>query len=82
MCLAVPMKLLHVASPFHGTAQLGTVEREIDISLIEEPAPGDYVIVHAGFAIATLDEAEARERLALFSQLAASIPPDTSQQPR
>ncbi|TRZ57000.1 MAG: HypC/HybG/HupF family hydrogenase formation chaperone [Rhodocyclaceae bacterium] len=57
-----------------GTA-IGTLDgsrHEVDISLIEEAAIGDYVIVHAGFAIEKLDREEADERLNLFSELAAS----------
>jgi len=43
--------------------------REANLSLIENPKVGDYVIVHAGYAIQTLDAAEAEETLELFRQL-------------
>lgn len=70
MCVAVPMKVLSV----HGDraiAQIGEVEREIGLAILPEVKAGDYVIVHAGFAIQALDEAEALETLALFAQIAA-----------
>ncbi|HQK77587.1 MAG TPA: HypC/HybG/HupF family hydrogenase formation chaperone [Candidatus Hydrogenedentes bacterium] len=43
--------------------------READFSLIDEPAVGDWVLVHAGFAIEKLEPDDARETLALFSEL-------------
>ncbi len=43
--------------------------READFSLIDDPAPGDWVLVHAGFAIEKLEPDDARKTLALFSEL-------------
>jgi hydrogenase expression/formation protein HypC len=48
----------------------GNVTVEIDVSLLPDPQPGAYVIVHAGFAIETLSNTEAEERLDLFRQIA------------
>jgi len=48
----------------------GNVSIQVDVSLLENPKPGDHVIVHAGFAIETLTLAEAEERLALFRRMA------------
>jgi len=70
MCLAVPMLLVEVRGGGTAVAELGDTRCDIDVSLLESPAPGDYVIVHAGFAIESLDVAEAEERLALFRDLA------------
>lgn len=70
MCLAVPMKVTSI----HGDraqALLGDVEREIGLAMLPEVQVGDYVIVHAGFAIQRLDEREAEETLELFRQMAA-----------
>jgi len=50
---------------------MGGTSVDVDVSLIEDPQLGEFVIVHAGFAIQRLDEAEADERLALFEELAA-----------
>lgn len=70
MCLAVPMKIscIRDAGMAIGTAE--GLRSEINLSLLEEPSIGDYVIVHAGFAIEKLDEQEALERLKLFDELA------------
>ena len=58
MCLAVPLKLIEV----NGSSAIGEamgMTREVRVDFIEEPKAGDYVIVHAGFAIERLPEAQA-----------------------
>jgi hydrogenase expression/formation protein HypC len=69
MCLAVPMKIIKIEAE-KGIVELDTVRREINLTLIENPQIGEYVIVHAGFAIEKLDVEEAEIRLKLFSELA------------
>ena len=62
MCLAVPLKLIEV----HGSSAIGEamgMMREVRVDFIEEPKAGDYVIVHAGFAIERMPEAQALEDL-------------------
>ena len=71
MCLAVPMQIVDVLADGSGTADLDGSRQKVDLSLIQDPSPGDYVIVHAGFAIEKLDVAEADARLELFAELAA-----------
>jgi hydrogenase expression/formation protein HypC len=56
-----------------GVVSLNGASTNIRLSLLDNVAIGDYVIVHAGFAIERLDRADADERLALFRQLAQSI---------
>lgn len=70
MCVAVPMVLVELLDDGRAVAELGGGRCDVDVSLLEAPAVGDHVIVHAGFAIERLDVAEAEERLALFAQLA------------
>jgi hydrogenase expression/formation protein HypC len=65
MCLAVPGKIVDITSPLH-TGRLATVDFEgsrVEASLAAVPDAklGDWVLVHAGFALTVLDEAEARE---------------------
>jgi len=72
MCLAVPMCLEGVEGP-QGTVRSGGVRLQVRLDLLPEAAPGDWVLVHAGYAIAVLDEAEAAETLALLQQVAAEI---------
>ena len=62
MCLAVPLKLIEV----NGSSAIGEamgMTREVRVDFIEEPKAGDYVIVHAGFAIERLPETQALEDL-------------------
>lgn len=66
--MAIPAKILEIGD---GRAKVdyGGVVREINISLIEKPRKGDYVIVHAGYAIQVMDAAEAEETLDMFRQI-------------
>lgn len=66
MCLAVPMEIIQIKENGKALVKQESLELEIDVSLIENPGQGDYVIVHAGFAIEILDIEEAEERIKLF----------------
>jgi len=68
MCLAIPMKLVAVDGG-RGKAEIDGVRREVMLDLVPEAREGDYVIVHAGYAIQTLDEASARETLATLAEV-------------
>jgi hydrogenase expression/formation protein HypC len=69
MCLAVPARIVSLEGAT-AVVELGGVDREADIRLVPEAKVGDYVLLHAGFAIQTMDEAEALETLELFAELA------------
>lgn len=68
MCLAVPAKILQIAGD-RAIADFGGVKREIMLSLLANVKVGDYVIVHTGYAIETLDEKEALETLRLWKEI-------------
>ncbi len=68
MCLAVPMEIIEIAGDF-AIVEAGKVKYRINISLVENLSIGDYVIVHAGFAINKLDKEDADESLRLFEEL-------------
>jgi hydrogenase expression/formation protein HypC len=68
MCLAIPMQLTDIDGP-RGSVDIGGVSCEVRLDLVEAPRVGDYVLVHAGYAIQVLDEAEASETLALLAEL-------------
>ena len=77
MCLAVPMEIVDILADGIGIGDLDGVRHEVDLSLVAEARVGDYVVVHAGFAIEKLDRQEADTRLALFDELAEALaPPD------
>ena len=71
MCLAVPMEIIEIRGN-SGVAEFGGVRREVNVQLLEDVGIGDYVIVHAGFAIEVLNEKEAHETLDLFREMLSS----------
>ena len=71
MCLAVPMKVLKKDSET-VLAEIDGVQRKASLMMLgEEVAVGDYLLIHAGFAISRLDETEALETLALMRECLA-----------
>ncbi len=71
MCLAIPAEILQIVDRV-ATVRVGESIRKASLLLLpEEPKPGDYVIVHAGFALHTVDPAEAAESLRLIREMAA-----------
>lgn len=69
MCLGVPMKILSRDGD-SIVAEVDGVRKEASIMLLgEEVSVGDYVIVHAGFAIASLDEEYAKETIRLMKEV-------------
>lgn len=71
MCLGVPAKILET-SDGAAIVELGGVRREISVMLLDNASVGDWVIIHAGFAIEKLSESEAEQTLALFREIAAA----------
>lgn len=72
MCLAAPMEIVEIYEDGSAKVSLDQVEYKVDMSLIDNPQKGEYVIVHAGFAIEKLDKDEADSRIKLFKELAES----------
>ena len=70
MCLAVPMRVVSVEGVM-ATVELGGVQQPVNVSLLPDVKLGEYVIVHAGFALEHLDEAEARRTIELIRELDA-----------
>ena len=73
MCLAVPLEICEILGEDKALVEQGNTKLEINTSLLKDPKPGDFVIVHAGFGIETLDLEEAQERLDLFRQIEESL---------
>lgn len=82
MCLGVPGRIVAVEE---GIMRMGTVDfdgstLEVCLAYVPEAEPGDFVLVHAGFALAQLDEQQAAETLDVLRQMseaAATTEPDT-----
>jgi len=76
MCLAVPGRLETIAGddPLErrGRVEFGGVRREVQLAFVPEAEPGDWVLVHVGFAIARIDEAEADRVLSALAAVEAA----------
>jgi len=68
MCLAIPMKIKHIQGDF-AEVETGRLIRKINISMLSGLKPGDYCLVHAGFAIEKVDPARAKETLRLINEI-------------
>ncbi len=70
MCLAVPARVVAIdEGGASARVELGGLQRSVSLALLEaEVAEGDYLLVHVGFAINTIDPEEARRTLALFAE--------------
>ncbi|MFN3683032.1 MAG: HypC/HybG/HupF family hydrogenase formation chaperone [Fimbriimonadaceae bacterium] len=80
MCLAVPGRIRSVSG--EGLTRAGEVDfagavQTVNLSFVPEAAEGDYVLVHAGVAIARLDEEEALATLECFRQLESAVREET-----
>ena len=75
MCLAIPSKIIRIDGDM-GTVDVDGVKREVSLLMLEEPQLGEYVIVHAGFAIHKIDEIVAKESLALLKETLAFVEKD------
>ncbi|OEU89344.1 Ni/Fe hydrogenase formation protein [Streptomyces abyssalis] len=72
MCLAVPGKVLEIEErdgTRMATVDFGGVAKEVCCEYLPDLQPGEYTIVHVGFALQRLDEESARQTLALFEEL-------------
>jgi hydrogenase expression/formation protein HypC len=78
MCLAVPAKILQITPDQLATVDFGGVQRVISVQLLPQARPGDYVLIHTGFAIGVIDEEEARITLDMLAEMGAiaSTPTD------
>lgn len=76
MCLGIPGKIVKIWGEEDELLRMGKVDfggivREVSLAYVPEVQVGDYVIVHVGFALHTIDEEEAQETLALFREIGA-----------
>ncbi|MCT8976681.1 HypC/HybG/HupF family hydrogenase formation chaperone [Clostridium sp. CX1] len=68
MCLSVPGKIVKIQDSI-GTVEIGTIKREVFLHLVPEVKAGEYVLIHAGCAIETIDEEEAEKTLKIIREL-------------
>lgn len=68
MCLGVPARVVEISEAI-ATVEVGGARREVSLMLLDGVAAGDWVILHAGFAIEKLSSEEAEKTLALFREI-------------
>jgi hydrogenase expression/formation protein HypC len=69
MCLAVPVKVVSIEGN-EAEVEIGGVRRRVSIVLTPEARVGDYVLLHTGYAINVINEAEAQETLKILEEMA------------
>jgi len=72
MCLAIPSKIVKIENGM-ATIDVDGVQRKTSLLLVEDAVIGDYVIVHAGFALHKIDEVAAMESLKILKEAAAFV---------
>ena len=78
MCLAIPARVVALKDDDMATVEIGGVQKNISVSLVEGIEVDDYVIVHTGFALSKLDPEEAQQTLELFAEMSALVEEEAS----
>jgi hydrogenase expression/formation protein HypC len=68
MCLAIPARVVSLPEPETALIDLGGVQKRVSLALVDGVVPGDYVIVHVGYALTRLDPEEAERTLRTFAE--------------
>jgi hydrogenase expression/formation protein HypC len=73
MCLAIPGQIVEIVDELNRLAkvEVAGVRRNVNVGLLDDAGPGDWVLIHVGFAISQIDEAEAQATLALLEEMGA-----------
>ncbi len=73
MCLAVPVRVIEVLPDALARVSLDGVAMTVSVALLDEVAVGDFVVLHVGYAIARIDEAEALRTLEMMREAALDL---------
>ncbi|MFH1860409.1 MAG: HypC/HybG/HupF family hydrogenase formation chaperone [bacterium] len=68
MCLGIPVRIMKISDSV-ADIEIGGVRRQASLALVEDVSVGDFVILHAGFAIQKVDEDDAKETLRLLEEI-------------
>jgi hydrogenase expression/formation protein HypC len=73
MCLAIPGKIIDIkqGTPTLGTVEVGGVRRKVDLGLLQDnmPSPGEWVLIHVGFAMSKISEEDALDQMRTLAML-------------
>lgn len=70
MCLAIPVKVVELLPGQMATVDIGGIRKAISLALVEDVRPGDYVLLHVGYALGKVDPAEAELTLSDLREIA------------
>jgi hydrogenase expression/formation protein HypC len=75
MCLGIPGRIVRIddAAKKLATADVAGVQRQVNLACTPQAAVGDWVLIHVGFAMARLDEAQAAETLQILKELGEAL---------
>ena len=73
MCLAIPVQVIELLEGDMARVSLDGVQKTISLALVEDVKPGDYVILHVGYALNKLDPEEAEQTLRLLAEAAQIV---------
>jgi hydrogenase expression/formation protein HypC len=73
MCLAIPARVVSLPEPAIAIVDLSGVQKRISLELVDDVVPGDYVIVHVGYALTKLDPDEAERTLRIFAEAGIDV---------
>jgi hydrogenase expression/formation protein HypC len=81
VCLAIPGQILEVVDESNRLARVDVagVQRNVNIGLLDDVGPGDWVLIHVGFAISQVDEDEARATRSLLERMGADYEQELSE---
>jgi hydrogenase expression/formation protein HypC len=68
MCLSIPVKIISISDDIAEVSAGGTIFKA-GLQMIEDAKPGDYVLLHAGFAIQKISEEEAEDTIRIFKEI-------------
>lgn len=74
MCLAIPALVVRRVESEEAVVDAGGIVKTVSLALVPEARAGDYVVVHAGYAISCIDPEEALHTLELFAQMRRDLP--------
>ncbi|MDR3346024.1 MAG: HypC/HybG/HupF family hydrogenase formation chaperone [Campylobacteraceae bacterium] len=74
MCLSIPSRVVEIDENNNATVETLGVLRKVSLDLIDEKVDiGEYVLIHVGFAMGKISEADAKESLAIYEEIAAKM---------